>query len=134
MSKKHFKMSSDERRNRKFSDGFKIKKVRELEAGKVRRCDLIKEYGVTQATISRWMDKFGSMKSKKERVVVETDSETAELVRLRKQLAELERTVGQKQLLIDFQAKMIEIAEQTYGVDIKKKFTNPPSDTSAKTE
>jgi transposase len=134
MSKKQFKMTPEERRTRTFSDGFKIKKVRELEAKKVRRRDLIREYEITQSTISRWIEKFGSMKNKKERVVVESESDTAELAKLRKRLAELERTVGQKQLLIDFQAKMIEIAEETYGVDIKKKFTDLPSDTSPTTD
>lgn len=134
MSKKQFKMTPEERRTRTFSDGFKIKKVRELEARKVRRRDLIREYEITQSTISRWIEKFGSMKNKKERVVVESESDTAELAKLRKRLAELERTVGQKQLLIDFQAKMIEIAEETYGVDIKKKFTDLPFDTSPTTD
>jgi transposase len=34
--------------------------------------------------------------------------------------AELERIVGQKQIIINFQNKMIELAEQEYQVDIKK--------------
>ena len=29
--------------------------------------------------------------------------------------------VGQKQIIVEFKDKMIEIAEATYGVDIKKK-------------
>ena len=36
-------------------------------------------------------------------------------------MADLERIVGQKQIVIDFQEKMIELAEQEYNVDIKKK-------------
>jgi len=51
------------------------------------------------------------------------------LLTLKKKIAELERIIGQKQILLDFKDKMIEIAEETYQVDIKKKFTTKPSDT-----
>ena len=53
---------------------------------------------------------------------------------LKKKVAELERIIGQKQVLLDFKDKMIEIAEQTYGVKIKKKFSTPQLNTSRKTE
>lgn len=42
--------------------------------------------------------------------------------------------VGQKQIVIDFQEKMIDLAEEEYGIDIKKKFETRPSSTSQKTE
>ena len=68
------------------------------------------------------------------KIIVETQSDTKKLLELKAKVAELERIVGQKQLLIDFQQKMISIAEETYGVDIKKKFGNEPSSGSGKTE
>ena len=74
------------------------------------------------------------MKNKKERLIVETESDTQQLLHLKKQVAELERIIGQKQVLLDFKDKMIELAEQTYGVDIKKKFSTTPSGTSGNTE
>ena len=46
---------------------------------------------------------------------------------------ELERIVGQKQILIDFKEKMIEIAEEKYGIEIKKKKGSQPSSGSGKT-
>jgi hypothetical protein len=63
------------------------------------------------------------MKDKKERLIIETDSDTRQLLELKKKIAELEQIVGQKQILIDFKDKMIDLAEETYGVDIKKKFS-----------
>jgi len=80
------------------------------------------------------MSKFGVMGKKKERVVVETDSDTKQLLALKKRIAELERLVGQKQILLDFKEKMIELAEEEYQVDIKKKFSEKPSSTSGETE
>lgn len=49
-------------------------------------------------------------------------------------MAELERIIGQKQIEIDFKDKMIDIAEEMYGVDIKKKLCTQPSSTSETTE
>ena len=68
------------------------------------------------------------MKQKKERLIVEGQSDTRELLELKKKVAELERIIGQKQILLDFKDKMIDIAEEIYKVDIKKKFGTKPSD------
>ncbi|HOO19556.1 MAG TPA: hypothetical protein PK296_05155 [Paludibacteraceae bacterium] len=59
------------------------------------------------------------MKNKKERMIVETESDTRQLIALKKRISELEQIIGEKQILIDFQSKMIDLAEETYGVDIK---------------
>jgi transposase len=66
------------------------------------------------------------MKNKPERIIVETDSDTKELLLLKKKISDLERIVGQKQVLIDFYDKLIDIAEDEYKVDIKKKFGTKP--------
>jgi len=74
------------------------------------------------------------MKKKEERIIIESQSDTRELLTLKKKIAELERIIGQKQILLDFKDKMIEIAEETYQVDIKKKFTTKPSDITGSIE
>lgn len=112
---------------------FAKSKVRELELGLTSPSDLKKAYEVSYTTIYRWVDKFGSMKSKKEKLVVEVESDSVRLVELKKRIAELERTVGQKQIMIDFQQKMIELAEDEYGIDIKKKFSGEQLNTSGST-
>jgi len=129
-----FKMTTAERRRRHFSDSFKIQKVRELETGKTKVSELCKQYEVSATNIYRWLNKFGSMKDKKERLIVETDSDTKQLLSLKKKIAELEQIVGQKQILIEFKDKMIDLAEEAYGVDIKKKFSTQQSNTFGNTE
>lgn len=126
-------MTVSARLRRKFSDSFRIQKVRELETGKTKVSELCKQYEVSSTSVYRWLTKFGTMKDKEVRLVVETDSDTKQLLSLKKRVAELERMIGQKQILIDFKDKMIEIAEETYGVDIKKKFSTLPSKVSGKT-
>ena len=48
-------------------------------------------------------------------------------LQLQEQIKELERALGQKQIKIDFLEKQIEIAEETYQVDIKKKLNSKRS-------
>jgi len=125
-TRKQFTMNEAERRRRQFSDNFKKSKVQELELGRLTISDLKKQYEVSSTTIYRWIANFGTMKNKPERIIVETDSDTKELLLLKQKIAELERIVGQKQVLIDFYDKLIDIAEDEYKVDIKKKFGTKP--------
>ncbi len=132
-TREQFKMTTAERRRRHFSDSFKIQKVREIETGKTKVSEICKQYEVTDTNVYRWLNKFGTMRDKKERLVIETDSDTKKLLELKKKVADLERIIGQKQIMIDFKDKMIELAEEAYGVDIKKKFSTLPSNTSGTT-
>jgi len=133
-TREKFKMTTSERRRRSFSNSFKLQKVKEIERGITKVSEICKQYEVTRASVYRWINKFGNMKNKKERLIVETNSDTKQLLELKKKVAELERIIGQKQIMIDFKDKMIEIAEETYGVNIKKKFSTQPSKASGKTE
>lgn len=128
-----FQLTEAERRRRHFSEGFKKQKVLDLESGRVTLLELIKQYEVSYHTIYRWKNTYGIMKDKTERIIVETLSDTQQLLALRKKVAELERLVGQKQIQLEFKDKMIELAEETYQVDIKKKFSTTPSTVSGKT-
>jgi hypothetical protein len=74
------------------------------------------------------------MAKKQVRQVVEAKSDTKKIQLLEERIKELERVVGQKQLLIEFQDKMIEIAEETYKVDIKKKLSSKPFSGTGTTE
>lgn len=132
-NRNEFKMSIAQRRVRFFSDAFKIEKVREIESKQVRISEIVKEYEVSSNTVYKWLKKYGTMKKKPERLIVESDSDTKKLLELRKRIAELERMVGQKQILIDFKDKMIELAEAHYNIDIKKNSSTQPSDNTGKT-
>lgn len=123
-----------ERRRRTFSESFKRKKVQEIETGQARICEICRAYQVSYTNVYRWIKKYGSMSKKQERLIVETESDSVKLIELQKKVAELERIIGQKQIEIDFKDKMIDIAEEMYGVDIKKKLCTQPSSTSETTE
>lgn len=133
-NREQFTMTTKERRYRRFSDNFKQEKVKEIERGITRVSELCKQYEVTSSNVYKWIEKYGNMKKKQERIIVESQSDAKQLLDLKKKIAELERIIGQKQILLDFKDKMIEIAEETYKVDIKKKFIDKPSGTTGTTE
>lgn len=55
------------------------------------------------------------------------DSANKKLKDYERRIADLERSLGQKQLNIDYLEKLIEIANQTYSINIKKNANTPPS-------
>lgn len=122
-TREEFKLSLPERRRRQFSENFKIEKVREIERGLSKVSEICKQYEVSDVSVYKWISKFGSMKKSKERLIVETQSDTVQLLELKKKIAELEQIIGQKQILIDFKDKMIDLAEEEYNIDIKKKYS-----------
>jgi transposase len=106
---------------RSFSNEFKQKKVRELERNITSIPDICKTYSVSRSSVYKWIYKYSVMAKKQVKQVVEAKSDTQTIKALRERIKELERVIGQKQLLIEFKEKMIEIAETTYNIDIKKK-------------
>lgn len=121
-TRKQFQQSTEERRRRHFSEEFKQKKVREIEQKVTTIAEVSRQYEVRENNVSKWLVKYGQNYMKGVRVIVESESDTAKLLALKAKVADLERIIGQKQVQLDFKDKMIDLAEETYGVDIKKKF------------
>jgi transposase len=129
-----YQLSQEERKRRIFSEDFKKMKVQEIERKQTTISEICKQYQVRYNNVYKWMGKYSAGYKKGVRLVVEAESDTKKMIALQAKIAELERIVGQKQIQLDFQAKMIDLAEQTYGVDIKKKFDSTPSSSTGKTE
>jgi transposase len=132
--RQQFKQSIDERRRRTFSEEFKRKKVREIEQKITTIAEVSREYEVRYSNVSKWLSMYSNNRMKGVRTIVESESDTRKILDQQQKIAELERIIGQKQLLIDFQAKMMELTEQEYGIDIKKKFGKKPLSGTGSTE
>lgn len=121
-SRETFKITADLKAVRTFSEEFKRRKVQEVEAGITKVSEISKAYNVTRTAVYKWIFKYSKSMKKKERLIVEAESDTQKINSLKKRIADLERALGQKQIQLDFKEKMIELAEEMYQVDIKKKF------------
>lgn len=53
-------------------------------------------------------------------MVVQKESEASKVAALQKHIAALEQALGQKQMIVDYQEKLIEEASKELGMDIKK--------------
>lgn len=125
--KDYEKLTSQERQIRYFEEEFKRKKVSEIERNLSRVADICREYQVTRAAVYKWIYKYSRMRKKSVKQVIEAKSDSKKISALREQVKELERIIGEKQIKLDFQEKMIELAEKEYNIDIKKKFSGKRS-------
>lgn len=121
-----FTLTLRERRRRTFSETFKRDKVREIESGQTRISSICKQYSVSDTAVRRWLRKFGFQNQTQERLIIETMSDTLALKTLRERVAELERLVGQKQVEVEFYKQMIDLAQDHYGIEIKKNSSIQP--------
>lgn len=122
------------RKQRKYSIEFKKRIVADFESGKYSVPQLEKLHGVGNSTIYGWIYKFSTFNEQGFRIIEMKDSSNKKMKELEARVKELERTVGQKQIMIDYLEKMMEIAKEELDIDIKKNFGTPQSTGSGKTK
>ena len=122
MAKKDdFKQKRVLRPQRYFSTSFKQKIVKEIERNLVSVLEVSREYSVSSTAVYKWLDKYSVHNKRQVRQIVEPMSDSKKIKELRDRIKELEHLVGQKQIELEFKEKLIEIAEEMYQIDIKKK-------------
>ena len=121
------------RKQRRYSEEFKRRLVSDFEKGKLSVPQLEKLHGVPHATIYRWIYKFSIFNESGFRVIEMKDSSNKKMKELEARVKELERTVGRKQIMIDYLEKKMEIAKDELDIDIKKNFGTTQSNGSGKT-
>jgi transposase len=119
---------------RNFSEEFKKSCVKDYESGKHTIKELSLLFDIHASNIYLWIYKYSVYNKKKVRVVEMEDSSLKKVKDLQDRIKELERIVGQKQLNLDYLEKMIDLAKEQYGVDIKKNFNTLQSNGSVSIE
>ena len=132
--KEYEKLTVKERLNRYFSEDFKRKKVSELDRNLITVSELCREHQVSKTAVYKWIYAYSTMRKKGLRQVVEAKSDSRKLLQMKEEIKELQRIIGEKQIRIDFQDKMIALMESECGVDIKKKVSGVPSSGTGSTE
>jgi transposase len=103
-----------------FSDEFKREKVAQITSGQTSILAVCKLWNVSKESVYNWIYKYSPDHKKGTTMVVQKDSEASKSIELQKKVAELERILGQKQMIIDFQNKLIEIASKDLDIDINR--------------
>jgi transposase-like protein len=118
---------------RRFSEDFKKSIVAEFEKGNLSVLQLSRLHSVHFQTIYNWIYKFSTFNEKGYRIIEMEDSTSKRLKDQEIRIRELERAVGQKQLKIDYLEKLIEVAGEDLGMDLKKNSGTKPLSGTPKT-
>ena len=118
---KEYQKIFGQRIQRTFSENIRKEIVRKIEKNILTVSEASKDYQVSRTSVYNWVYKYSSLYKKGHRQVIEPMSSSKQIKNLKEKLKELEQIVGQKQIELDFLKKMIEITEDEYGIDIKKK-------------
>jgi transposase-like protein len=108
---------------RHFSEDLKKTIVKEFDNKKLSINDIVQLYEVSKVSVYKWLMKYSHKYQKGVRMVLELESEGSRIESLMKRLSETERTVGQKQMEIEFLKKVIDLCSEELGYDVKKNFT-----------
>lgn len=105
---------------RRYSDCFKRQVVEDLESG---RFDSIRaaqrHYGIVGAdTVPRWLRKYGKNHLVPKVVIVQKPNEKDQIGQLRRQVAELQRILGQTQTENVLNAEFLKIACEELGCEL----------------
>ena len=122
------------KKQRQFSEEFKRSLVSDYERGKFSVPQLERLHKISNSLIYGWIYKFSTFNERGSRIVEMKESSTSKMISLEQRIEELERMVGQKQIMIDYLEKMIDIAKEDLDIDIKKNFNTPQSAGSAITK
>jgi transposase-like protein len=122
------------RKRRVFANEFKQSLVKEFDTGQFSVNELCRLHGIANSAIYRWIYKFSTFNQKGYRIIEMKDSSKKKLKDLEQKIKNLEQIVGQKQIMIDYLEKMMEIAKDELDIDIKKNFNTSQSAGSGKTK
>jgi len=93
--------------------GLKISIIEEIESGRISINQASLKYGVSRSGIQKWMKKFGNL----DRKLREMGGRSP-----KQEIAELKKKLQKAELERDILETALEIVEDEYGVDVKKKF------------
>jgi transposase len=100
---------------RRFSEGLKLRIVKDVESGKLSIAEASREYETSKQSVKSWLSEYGRFRAQRSIVEVVMKDETAKIEELQKALAEAH-------LKIRIYDKIMEIAKKKYKIDLKKNY------------
>lgn len=112
-----------QRIHNRYSVAFKMQVVEEVENGLITVEGARKLYNIPgKGTIAEWVEKYGINQRINKAVYVMTKTEELELIRLKKEVKRLQTALDDSQLRNLALETLVELAEEKYGLDLKKNY------------
>lgn len=109
-----------------YSEAFKHKVLQEIEDGRLTQAEARRKYGLKYyMTLRRWIKQSGKnhLLSRTVRIEMPNEIQPQETIRqLKAEKQQLESALAQSQLKVICLESLVEVAEEHFKIDIKKKF------------
>lgn len=105
---------------RMFSEPFKKAVVKEYTSGNFSVGQLCKLHQLHSQNVYQWIYKYSNISKPEKKIVELKESATQKLSNYEKRISELEQMLGRKQIELEYLEKIIEVAGDEFGVDLKK--------------
>lgn len=107
---------------RRFSEEIQRQTVSDIESGNCSVTQAGRELGVSVQSIYKWIYKYSRYLVKNKVMVIENQSEGYRTKELEAKIKELEAALGRKTIENAYLEKIIDLANEDLGTDLKKKF------------
>ena len=101
----------------------KLEVVRDHLLNGIDQCQIAKNYGIAQQSVSRIIRNFAASNDKSALLMKNkpTDSLAEENKALREEILELKKKLHQETMRADFYDTMVDVAEEMFNIEIRKK-------------
>ena len=121
----HNKVSKPKRKRSCFrlSEELKLEVVRDYLLNGIDQCQIAKQYGISQQSVSRIISIFAASNDKSALLMknTPTDNQAEEIKALRAEILELKKKLHQETMRADFYDTMVDVAEEMFNIEIRKK-------------
>lgn len=113
--------------SQEYSDDFKWQVVQEVLSGKLSKAEANRLYGIrSKSAILYWMRQYSGITNYRESTKIVNSKESMknkqEIIALEKELQKLQDRLKRERNKSSLYEKMLEIAEEEYGINIRKKY------------
>ena len=121
----HNKVSKPKRKRSCFrlSEELKLEVVRDYLLNGIDQCQIAKQYGISQQSVRRIIRIFAASNDKSALLMknTPTDNQAEEIKALRAEILELKKKLHQETMRADFYDTMVDVAEEMFNIEIRKK-------------
>ena len=116
-------MEKTKKRRKNLSQEEKMEMVKLYYLEGVSQSELARKHGTSQAAVSKIISKFAAENDKSVLLMKNkpTDSQSEEIKALKKEVLELKKQLYDETMRADFYDTMIDVAEEMFGIEIRKK-------------
>ena len=107
----------------RLSEELKLEVVRDYLLNGIDQCQIAKQYGISHRSVSKIIRNFAASNNKSALLMknTPTDNQAEEIKVLRAEILELKKKLHQETMRADFYDTMVDVAEEMFNIEIRKK-------------